>query len=180
MAEEPKKRRGRRAYLDDYKALANGEIVYTGKVYSWSGSTPWNRELSFLWLCAGLPGVCVAVCGVLPVSGMMNTFYVILPWLLSFIGAGSVIWAMCRITHHGKHLKAHVFHATVEALPVRAVFTAICAAAAMAGQIAKLILDRGSETPAADACFLLLMALSVSFSAVLRPRVKALPFEPRP
>lgn len=179
MAEE-KKRRGRRAYLDDYKALANGEIIYTGKVYSYSGSIPWKKELSALWLCGGLPGVCVTVCGVLPASGMMNTFYVILPWLLSLIGAGSVIWALCRVTCHGEHLKEHVYNATAAALPVRAVFTAICGAVTMAGQIVKFTLDRGGETPVSDACFLLLMALAVTFSAALRPRAKALPFEPRP
>lgn len=175
-----KKRRGRWAYLDDYKALANGEIVYTGKMYSWSGDTPWKKALAFLWLCGGVPGVCVTVCGLLPVSGMMNTFYVLLPWLLSFIGAGSVIWALCRLTYHGEHLREHVFKATVAALPVRAVFTAICAAVTVAGQTVKLILDRGSETPAVDACFLLLLALAAGFSAVLRPRSRALPFEPRP
>ena len=52
-----KKRRVRRAHLDDYKALANGEIVYTGKVYSYSGAGSWKKELSALWLCAGVSGV---------------------------------------------------------------------------------------------------------------------------
>ena len=179
MADE-KKRRGHRAYLDDYKALANGEIVYTGRVYAYSGSAPWGRELSALWLRGGPPCVCAAICGVLPASGMTGTFYVILPWLLSFVGAGSVIWALCRMTHHGERLKEHVFKATVEALPVRAAFTAICSAAAMAGQTVKLVLDRGSGTRLADACFVLLMALAAAFSAALRPRLKALPFEPRP
>lgn len=173
-----KKRRGRRAWLDDYKALANGEIVYTGKMYSWSGDTPWKKALAVLWLCGGVPGVCVTVCGFLPVSGMINTFYVLLPWLLTFLGASAVIWALCRMTHHGEHLKEHVFKATAAALPVRAVFTAVCAAVAIAGQTLKLILDRGSETLAADVCFLLLMALAAGFSAALRPRVKALSFEP--
>ena len=175
-----KKRRGRWAYLDDYKALANGEIIYTGKIYSYSGSTPWKKSLAPLWLCAGVSGVCVAVCAMLPASGMMNTFYVILPWLLSFIGASSVVWALCRIAHHGEHLKEHIFKATVAALPIRTVFTTICGAVTMAGHIVKLVLDRGSETPAADVCFFLLMALAAVFSAALRLRIRALPFKPRP
>ena len=175
-----KKRRGRRAYLDDYKALANGEIVYTGTMYSWSGPTPWKKALAFLWLCGGVPGVCVTVCGLLPVSGMMNTFYVLLPWLLTFLGASSVIWALCRVAYHGEHLKEHVFKATAAALPVRAVFTAICAAVTVVGQTVKLILDRESEAPAADVCFLLLLTLAAGFSAVLGRRSRSLPFEPRP
>ena len=140
----------------------------------------YEKGLTALWLPGVLSGVCVTVCGVIPVSGMRNTFYVILPWLLSFIGAGSVIWALCRLTHHGEHLKEHVFRATAAALPVRTVFTAVCAVAAAAGQTVKLILDRGGETPASDACFLLLMALAAGGCAALRRRLGSLPFEPRP
>ena len=180
MAEEQKKRRGRRAYLDNYKALANGEIVYTGRVYSWSGSAPWNRELSFLWLCAGLSGVCVAVCGVLPVSGMMNTFYVIVPWLLAFIGAGATVWALCRMTHHGERMEEHVLKATVGALPVRAAFTAVCAAAAVLGQAMCLIVNGTGPAFWADVSFFPLMAEAAVAAALLYPRGKALRFEIRP
>ena len=179
MAEE-KKRRGRRAYLDDYKALANGEIVYTGTMYSWSGSAPWNREMAALWLRAGISGVCVTACGLIPVSGMMNTFYVILPWLLTFIGAGSLIWALCRMTHHGERLKEHVFRATVGALPVRTAFTAVCAAAAVLGQAVSLIRNGPGGALWADICFFPLMALAAVMTALLFPRSRRLPFEPRP
>ena len=179
MADE-KKRRGRRAYLDDYKALANGEIVYTGTVYSYAGSVPWKKELTALWLCAGLSGACVTACGVLPVSGMMNTFYVILPWLLTFIGAGSLIWALCRMTHHGERPREHVFKATVGALPVRAAFTALCAAAAVLGHAVCLALNGPGGALWADICFFPLMAMAAAAAALIFLRSRALPFEPRP
>ena len=172
-----KKRRGRRAYLDDYQALADGRIVYTGKVYSYAGPTPWRRELSALWFRAGLCLVCVLACGVLPVSGMMNTFYVIIPWVCSFIGTGSAIWALCRMTHHGEHLEEYVFRATVGALPVRAAFTAVCAAAAVLGQALCLILNGPGRALWADVCFFPLMALAAGAAALLYPRSRALDFE---
>ena len=162
MAEE-KKRRGRRAYLDDYKALANGQIVYTGKVYAYAGTRPRKKALAVLWLCAGPALACVIACGLMPVSGLRNTVYVLLPWVLSFVGAASVIWALCRVTHHGEELKEHIYQATVQALPVRTVFAAICAAVAALGQAVKLILDGLGEASAADICFIPLMLLAANF-----------------
>lgn len=172
-----KKRRGRRAYLDDYQALADGRIVYTGKVYSYAGSTPWKKELFALWLRAGLSGVCVTAAGVIPASGMMNTFYVILPWVFSLIGAGSAMWALCRMTHHGEHMKEHVLRATAGALPVRAVFTAVCAAVAVLGQAVCLILNGPGRALWADVCFFPLMAMAAGLAAWLFPRSRALDFE---
>ena len=175
-----KKRRGYRAYLDDYQALADGQIVYTGKVYSYAGPTPWKRELSALWLRAGVCLVCAGLCGALPVSGMVNTFYVILPWLLAFIGAGATVWALCRMTHHGERMEEHVLKATVGALPVRAAFTVVCAAAAVLGQAMCLILGGTGPALWADVCFFPLMALAAAAAAGLYPRSKALRFEMRP
>ena len=172
-----KKRRGRRAYLDDYQALADGRIVYTGKVYSYAGSTDWKKELLALWLRAGSAGVCVIAAGTIPASGMMNTFYVIVPWVFSFIGAGSVIWALCRMTHHGEHLEEYVLKATVRALPVRTAFTAVCAAVAVLGQALCLILNGPGRALWADVCFFPLMALAAGLAAWLSPRSRALRFE---
>ena len=179
MAEE-KKRRGRRAWLDDYKALANGQIVYTGKVYAWSGSKPWKKEIALLWLHGGAAIVCAAACGLMPVRSLTNTIYVILPWLLSFIGAGSVVWALCRMTHHGEELKEHIHKATAAALPVRAAFTAVCATITVLGQAVYLILNGLGAAPWADICFLPLMALAAVMTGFLFPRSRALPFALRP
>lgn len=180
MAQEQKKRRGRRAYLDDYKALANGQIVYTGKMYAYAGGKPWEKVLAVLWLWAGVALACVITCGLIPVSGMKNTAYVVLPWVLSFVGAASVIWALVRVTHHGEELKEHVYTATVRALPVRTVFTAVCAAVAVLGQTVKLILDGPGEAPWADICFLPLMLLAAVLSGAARFGLKDFSFALRP
>lgn len=180
MAEEQKKRRGRRAYLDDYETQADGQIVYTGKVYIYTGARSWKKALGVLWLWTGLLGVCVLICGMLPASGMLNTVYVLLPWVLAFVGMGSVILALYRMARQGKELKEHVYKSTAAALPLRVMFTAVCCAVTSLGQGIKLILDGLGNSPAADLCFIPLMALAAVLATVLWPQVRKLPFAPRP
>ena len=174
MAEEKKKRRGRRAYLDDFHALSNGEFVYTGKIYAYSGAKPWSRALTPLWILALLIAACLIGSGFLPASGMMGSFYVLIPWVLTFCGGASIVWALCRMTQKGPELKEYVYRATVEALPLRSVFTAVCAGVTGLAQIVRLI--AGSDSMTADAVFILLMAVTVNLALLIRPRIKSTSF----
>ena len=51
MAEEQKKRRGRRAYLDDFQKTASGEYVYNGKMHYYQSEHMGRKKAIFvLWL----------------------------------------------------------------------------------------------------------------------------------
>ena len=50
MADEKKKRRGRRAYLEDFHRNVAGEYIYTGQTHAWKA--PRGKTLRKLWLCA--------------------------------------------------------------------------------------------------------------------------------
>ena len=104
MAQE-KKRRGRRAHLDDFQKTATGDYIYTGQLHPFKpGAFTRRQALLRLWLAAaGLAAVLVAA-GCIPVAGMRNTFYVILPYAASLLAAASVVWLMCRLTAGGDPL----------------------------------------------------------------------------
>ena len=51
MAEEQKKRRSRRAYLDDFQKTASGEYVYNGKLHYYQSEHMGRKKAIFvLWL----------------------------------------------------------------------------------------------------------------------------------
>lgn len=174
-----KKRRRRRDYLNDYRTLPEGGVVYIGKTYAYSGDKPWKRSLAKLWLSAGLAVCCILLCGIIPAKGMMNTFYIIIPWLLAFTGVCSVIWTLCRISVPQGELKADAYRAAVSDLPVRSVFTAICGAVTVIAQAAGLAFGGFGKKPAADICLMLLMAASAALTTFVRRLAGKLCFEER-
>ena len=90
MAEE-KKRRGRRAYLEDFQKTATGEYVYTGKLHYYETQGLERRQaLLRLWLLTGAIAAAVVVSGCVPAAGMSNTFYVLLPYAGALLSAASV------------------------------------------------------------------------------------------
>ena len=92
MAEE-KKRRGRRAYLEDFQKTATGEYVYTGKLHYYETQGLERRQaLLRLWLLTGAIAAAVVVSGCVPAAGMSNTFYVLLPYAGALLSAASVVW----------------------------------------------------------------------------------------
>lgn len=138
MAE--KKRRGRRAYLDDFQKNAAGEYIYTGKTYAWGSDR--KRSLLRLWLFAGA-ALCAAVAGgCIPGTGMDGRAYVVLPYVLALIGAFSLCWGVGRLTDGGEPLRGYVYDATVKKLPVRAVLTAVLAGIAFLGELANVIFSQ--------------------------------------
>ncbi|MGM9521395.1 MAG: hypothetical protein ACI3VB_02835 [Oscillospiraceae bacterium] len=120
MANGEKKRRGRRAYLDDFVKNAAGEYVYTGAHYSLSGGKAAFKKAAAL-ICAAsavIAGLIIA-CGCIPAAGMDNCFYVIIPYAAGLISAGSVVWAACRLASGGNPMREYVYEATVLKLPLR-------------------------------------------------------------
>ena len=87
MAErENKKRRGRRAYLEDFHKTATGEYVYEGEIHHFRpGRLTWKQAMLRLWLCTGVMIAGVVAAGVVPAAGPRNTVYVVLPYALSLV-----------------------------------------------------------------------------------------------
>ena len=105
MAE--KKYKGRRAYLNDFKKNEEGNYEYQGILYRWMGEKETLRKEKFLlWLIFGGMMTALIITGCLDAPGLMNSFFVILPFSISFVFGVSTGWGLWRMTSGGEVLRA--------------------------------------------------------------------------
>lgn len=137
MAEKNKKKKGRRAYLDDFQTTVSGEMIYCGAYYAFQGGARARKR--FLLKMAALSGVAVVLSvlsGCVPAPGALNCFYVLLPLLGSILSAVSVLWAVIRLITGGEELREYIYSATMEEFPLR---TALCVGFAGLGLVGELL-----------------------------------------
>ena len=125
------KKKGRRAYLDDFKATLSGEYIYTGAVYMPEGDYKKTRLQTTL---AGILLVALnLLCGCIPAEPMLNVFYVIIPFVVSLIASIRLLWAATRLWLNPLPLREYVLQKTYEKLlpsaTVGLVFSSITVAA---------------------------------------------------
>lgn len=166
MAE--KKRKGRRAHLDDFYRDVSGEYQYVGKLRRYRGEIPYEQVKTRLGVL--IAALCLAVLGVgaLPAPSMLGTgsFYVILPYIAELVGAFLCAWAAIRLISGGEELRNYVYEATVEKLPSRLAVTAVFAAASVVGNVLYLIL-KGFGGKAFLSLLVIVLHLAAAAAAVL-------------
>lgn len=131
MEEKKKKKTGRRAYLNDFKMTLSGEYIYTGATYLPEGDYKKTRLLIVL-----LSVVSTALnifCGSVPAEPMLNTFYVIIPFVVAIACAIRVLWAATRLCINKLPLREYVLKQTFEVIrPVSVVMVIFSAVTAVA------------------------------------------------
>lgn len=149
MAEKNKKKKGRRAYLDDFQTTVSGEMIYCGAYYVYQG--PAGARKAFLLKVTGsaaAAAVFSVLSGCVPAPGTLNCFYVLLPLLGSILSAVSVLWAVIRLIGGGETLREYVYTATVEELPLRTALCIGCAGLSILGELLFLLLNgAGGKVP---------------------------------
>ena len=145
MAEQ-KKKRGKRAYLDDFYLDLSGNYVYRGKMYHYTGALPRKTALIRAWAFAGAALAALIINGFLPVPALNGCFYVVVPYVGGLIAGCSVVWALGRITAAGSELREYVYKETAAQLPMRCMLCAVFSAAAAAGQLLYLFLNKAGES----------------------------------
>ena len=153
------KRKGRRAYLNDFTTNLQGDYVYQGSHFHYTGETPWERQLRRLWGLTLAMAIGLVGGGFLPAAGMNGVLYVVLPYLVSVIAGASVVWAMAKLRREGR-LRSYVYEATILKLPARANAAAVSAALASAGEGLNLLLNGSGGKTAATLGYLGLEALA--------------------
>lgn len=139
-----KKRRNKRAYLDDFHRDLSGNYNYDGPLYSYiqtEGAKTRKQHLIYLWVLSAGTTVAALVMGFLMVPGLNRCAYVILPYALCLMASFSVCWALWQMTTYGEKLREYVYEASVEKLPFRTLLTLIGSAAFLVGETVYLILN---------------------------------------
>ena len=169
MAE--KKYKGRRAYLNDFKKNEQGNYEYQGDLYYWKGEKEsLKKEMMILWLIGIGMLAALVLAGCVDAPGAMNSFSVVLPYTISFVFGISTVWGLWRLFEGGNPLRAYVYKASVEQIPIRCMGTVVCAMAVLVGEIIFLIRHFGEENPGKALLFLLLEGVGMVFAIVLRKR----------
>ncbi len=155
-----KKRRGRRAYLDDFQKTATGEYVYTGQLHHYETEGISRRQaLARLWILTAVMAVAQVVSGCVPAAGMSNTFYVLLPYAGGLLSAASVVWLMCRLSAGGDPLRHYVYTATVGQMRLRGYLVLAFAAVTLVGEAVYLILHGVGTVLAGTVVFVICQAI---------------------
>ena len=168
MAEKKKKRANRSSYLNDFKPNVAGEYIYTGKHYRWGSDR--KGALTRLWLLGGFSLAATLANGCIS-SDMDNYFWSLLPWLVSFVAAISVVWALVRLTLGGEKVREYVWKAAAEQLPMRSMICAVAAGVSVLGGIINLIFAGFASNLAGNVVFVVLQAGTMAVSVLLKRTV---------
>ena len=153
------KRKGRRAYLNDFTTNLRGDYVYQGSHFHYVGETPWEKRFRKLWGLTLAMAIGLVGGGLLPAAGMNGVLYVVVPYLASVIAGASVVWAMAKLRREGK-LRSYVYEASIRKLPTRGKVTAVFAVLAAAGEGLNLLLNGSGGKTAATLGYLALTLLA--------------------
>lgn len=130
-----RKPRGRAKQARYFAPSATGEYVYTGAHYTQApGRLTWKQAMARRWAMGLAMAALVVLSGCIPVPGMTNTFYVLLPYAGELVSVCSLVWAVGRMAAGGERLREYVYEETVLRLPVRTVLAAVFSAVTAAGE----------------------------------------------
>ncbi len=126
MAKSPRKK----DYLKDYKQGASGKYEYGGISYTFDG-TPEERKKAYFTLAgiAVLLSASVIGSGLIDAAGMVNTFYVIVPFIGEVCALFAIWWNLSKLLMEGEKIRGYIFESVnnkVDPAALILVFFAVC------------------------------------------------------
>jgi len=113
MAQKKEKKK-RRAYLSDFTKTESGEYRYSGKVYVYDGKEDLGKLHKLTLFLTVTIMVSLVLAGLLPAKGIMDAWYVILPYLTAFANGCILCWKYGRYRFNAKELREYVYEKTVK------------------------------------------------------------------
>ncbi|MBQ7688476.1 MAG: hypothetical protein IJT27_04585 [Clostridia bacterium] len=160
------KKSGRRAYLKEYKRSVDGGYVYTGERYAPAGDG--KRSIFSLCVMTAVLLAAVLIGGCVNVTGMRNTFYVILPYIGEAAALFALCWQLVRLVSGGKNVKAYVLNAVKRHLPTASLLVSVFAAAVMLAHTVFLFLDGLNDPVISCVLFYGMHAASLALGLFIR------------
>lgn len=173
MAKDTKKR-GRRAYLNDFERDLTGKYRYRGSHYRYTGSLSRGRALAALWGLSLGTLVLLLAAGMLDGPGLGRCFYVLIPYAAAFVASICVVYTVGRLSFNDDPLREYVLEQTARRLPVRSTVTLALSAVSAAGGAVYLALNgvNGQRV-----LFVVLCAGAFAAQMVLRRQLKQMDWE---
>lgn len=125
MAGEKRKRRSRRAYLNDFHLNEKGDYVYEGRMIGFvEESVTYHQYLQRIIPAAVLMLALSVAAECLPAVAMSRFGLTAIPWLGQIITACLAAYAVWKISWGKNPMREYVYKASVEKLPMRTLLTA--------------------------------------------------------
>lgn len=157
------KKQKKRDYLHDFKQSAGGSYVYTGVTWH-ADPVLWRRMFVKLWVLQAVMLLCVCLPGFLTTAGLLNTFYVIIPYVFWFISNIVLTYTLGSITFGGNPLRDYIYQRSVTQYALRTAFP--LAGAALTAFSLTVFLIRGGSGEGVVLCFICcVIQIAVSFTA---------------
>ncbi len=113
------------------------EKYYKGRPYAWK--TPRKQGMRMLWQFSGISLASEIAAGFVPGVGIGSRAWILLPYIGSMVFAVIVFWTVIRISRGGDPIHAFEYGKSVEKLPFRALWLAICSGIDILGEAINLI-----------------------------------------
>ena len=173
-------KKNRWSYLDDFRRTASGEYIYIGPTYCFQGEDHVRRQGVRRWgiLAVGMT-VCTSLGGFILAPGTANCAYILIPYVLAFLSACSVLWGFVRLAAGKDPLRSYVYEATVKQFPLRTILTAVGAAAALVGEVVYVALNGTEGRTVGMVLFLVSEAATLVLALLWRPLGRDMKWEYR-
>ena len=164
-----------KSFLKEFTSDAEGKYIYTGAHYALDGDVKkTNLRLSLLFVAAL---AAVLGSGLVNAAGMSNTFYVILPYIGEVAAVFTLGWNTVRLVKSGERVRAYVYLAVKDRLPIGALLTAIFALIGLVCSAVFLILNGTEGKSVQCAVFLALKLVTAAVGIFTYRYFKSLKWE---
>ena len=144
------KKRDRRDYLKNFEKSSGGGYVYTGT--TWQADPALRRRMLVrLWALQAIMLISVILPGLVTTAGLLNTFYVIIPYVFWFLSDIVLTYTLGSITFGGNPMRDYIYQRSVTQYALRTGFP--LAGAAITALAMVVFFLRGGSGKGAILCF---------------------------
>ncbi len=172
------KKKGRRAYLNNFEKKADGGYEYRGDYYRLScGETEAKRQ--FRRLLAGAAAVLALILaeGCFPVPGLSRSAYVLIPYVVQLAGAAGVCAAVVRLFVAEYPLREYLYDTTIQKLPFRSGIAGVFGGITLLGETVFLIFNGSGGQMKMIVLFYVLQAAVLAAIIVFRRQTAQMKWE---
>lgn len=148
---QDREKKERKSYLRDFQKKADGSYVYTGKMWR-ADETARRRLLIKLWALQIVMLSAAVLPGFVTTAGLLNTFYVIIPYVFWLISDFVLAYTLGSMTLGGNPLRNYIYERSVLKYSLRAFLPLI--GAAVTAVTLLIFLLRGGKGEGKIVCFI--------------------------